>query len=63
MIDIDLMKISYETKVRETGGSGITTIPSPFMKGLNIEIGDKLVWTLEMDEKKKTLCITVKKKE
>ncbi len=61
MIEITSMKISYKTKVRETGGSIITTIPMSFVKGLNIEPGDSLDWTMELSEKGATLIVTPNK--
>lgn len=44
------MKINDETKIRNQGKiSLITTIPKTYVKSLNLEVGDKLEWTLNTE--------------
>lgn len=55
------MKMKYETKVGNIGGSATVVIPAGLVKLLEIEKGDKLRW--EADIKEKGVTITVSKKE
>lgn len=55
------MKINEETNVRNQGEiSLITTIPKTYVKALNIESGDKIIWVLNTETEKIELTVLKK---
>ncbi len=54
------MKMKYETKIGNVGGSATVVIPAGLVKLLEIEKGDKLIWTADIEGEGVT--ITVDKK-
>ncbi len=63
MIEIDDMTKDYDTKIRKTAGSMITTIPAAFVKLLELESGDSFTWDLQVSSDGDTYLVLSIKSE
>ncbi len=55
------MKMVFETKVGNIGGSATVVIPAGLVKLLHIDKGDKIIWDVELDAEGATVTVSSKK--
>jgi antitoxin component of MazEF toxin-antitoxin module len=55
------MKMVYETKIGNIGGSATVVIPAGLVKLLNIEKGDKIIWDVDISNEGAIVKVMPKK--